>query len=64
VALNLLAVLRERYGPRLVVNSTRYEGIGADGQVAQLTADTAAPCFTRLQPGQGWLEVQELKVMI
>jgi uncharacterized protein YacL len=44
--LNLLADLRERYGRRLVVNSTRYEGQGADDKLLKLTADTGGLLLT------------------
>jgi len=61
--LNLLAVLRERYGRRLVVNSTRYEGNGADDKLLKLTADTAGTLLTADYNLAKVAEVQELKVM-
>jgi uncharacterized protein YacL len=44
--LRLLSELREEYGRRLVVNSTRYEGKGADDKLLLLTADTGGTLLT------------------
>jgi uncharacterized protein YacL len=44
--LKLLASLREDYGRRMVINSTRYEGKGADEKLLQLTADTGGTLLT------------------
>ena len=44
--LKLLSELRERYGRRLVVNSTRYEGNGVDDKLLRLTADTGGTLLT------------------
>jgi uncharacterized protein YacL len=44
--LKLLSGLRERYGRRLVVNSTRYEGNGVDDKLLGLTADTGGTLLT------------------
>ncbi len=44
--LKLLTELRSEYGRRLVVNSTRYEGSGADDKLLALTADTGGTLLT------------------
>ena len=44
--LKLLAELREQYGRRLVVNSTRYEGDGVDDKLLKLCADTGGLLLT------------------
>ena len=44
--LKLLGRLREDYGRRMVINSTRYEGKGADEKLLQLTADTGGTLLT------------------
>jgi uncharacterized protein YacL len=44
--LKLLSQLREAYGRRLVVNSTRYEGKGVDDKLQSLTADTGGTLLT------------------
>jgi uncharacterized protein YacL len=61
--LNLLAELRERYGRRLVVNSTRYEGNGADEKLLRLTTDTGGTLLTADYNLAKVAEVQGLKVM-
>ncbi|MCT0219466.1 PIN/TRAM domain-containing protein [Synechococcus sp. CS-1329] len=61
--LNLLAALRETYGRRLVVNSTRYEGNGADDKLLKLTADTGGTLLTADYNLAKVAEVQDLKVM-
>ena len=44
--LKLLTELRETYGRRLVLNSTRYEGSGTDERLLKLTADTGGMLVT------------------
>ncbi len=44
--LKLLTELRESYGRRLVLNSTRYEGSGTDERLLKLTADTGGMLVT------------------
>ncbi|MFZ0407007.1 MAG: TRAM domain-containing protein [Cyanobium sp.] len=61
--LKLLSELREQYGRRLVVNSTRYEGNGADDKLLKLTADTGGTLLTADYNLAKVAEVQELKVM-
>jgi uncharacterized protein YacL len=61
--LKLLTELRETYGRRLVVNSTRYEGNGADDKLLKLTADTGGTLLTADFNLAQVAQVQELKVM-
>jgi uncharacterized protein YacL len=61
--LKLLAELREQYGRRLVVNSTRYEGKGVDDKLLRLSADTGGTLLTADYNLAKVAEVQELKVM-
>lgn len=61
--LKLLAELREQYGRRLVVNTTRYEGNGVDDKLQKLTADTGGTLVTTDYNLAKVAEVQELKVM-
>ncbi len=61
--LKLLAELREQYGRRLVVNTTRYEGNGVDDKLQKLTADTGGTLLTTDYNLAKVAEVQELKVM-
>jgi uncharacterized protein YacL len=61
--LKLLSELRETYGRRLVVNTTRYEGNGADDKLLKLTADTGGTLLTADYNLAKVAEVQELKVM-
>ena len=61
--LNLLAALRETYGRRLVVNSTRYEGSGADDKLLKLTADTGGTLLTADYNLAKVAEVKALKVL-
>ncbi|MCX5968487.1 MAG: PIN/TRAM domain-containing protein [Cyanobacteria bacterium] len=61
--LKLLSELRAQYGRRLVVNSTRYEGNGADDKLLKLTADTGGTLLTADYNLAKVAEVQELKVM-
>ncbi|MEI6829092.1 MAG: TRAM domain-containing protein [Synechococcaceae cyanobacterium ELA445] len=59
----LLAALRETYGRRLVVNTTRYEGNGADDKLLRLTADTGGTLLTADYGLTKVAQVQDLKVM-
>jgi uncharacterized protein YacL len=59
----MLTELRETYGRRLVVNSTRYEGKGVDDKLLQLTADLGGTLLTADFNLAQVAEVQELKVM-
>ena len=61
--LKLLAELREQYGRRLVVNSTRYEGKGVDDKLLKLSADTGGTLLTADYNLAKVAEVQSLKVM-
>ena len=61
--LKLLSALRERYGRRLVVNTTRYEGNGVDDKLLRLTADTGGTLLTADYNLAKVAEVQDLKVM-
>ena len=61
--LKLLAELREQYGRRLVVNTTRYEGNGVDDKLQKLTADTGGTLLTTDYNLAKVAEVQQLKVM-
>ena len=42
----MLAALRETYGRRLIVNSTRYEGEGVDDKLLKLCSDTGGLMLT------------------
>ena len=61
--LKLLSELRERYGRRLVVNTTRYEGSGVDEKLLKLTADTGGTLLTADYNLAKVAEVQELRVL-
>jgi uncharacterized protein YacL len=61
--LKLLSELRERYGRRLVVNTTRYEGNGADDKLLRLTADTGGTLLTADYNLAQVAAVQELKAL-
>jgi uncharacterized protein YacL len=61
--LKLLSELRETYGRRLVVNSTRYEGNGVDDRLLLLTADTGGTLLTADYNLAKVAEVRELKVL-
>ena len=61
--LKLLSARRERYGMRLVVNTTRYEGNGVDDKLLRLTADTGGTLLTADYNLAKVAEVQELKVL-
>ncbi|HYP03713.1 MAG TPA: TRAM domain-containing protein [Cyanobium sp.] len=61
--LKLLTELRDTYGRRLVLNSTRYEGAGADDKLLRLTADTGGTLLTADYNLAQVALVQELKVL-
>jgi uncharacterized protein YacL len=61
--LKLLSALREAYGRRLVVNTTRYEGNGVDDKLLKLAADTGGTLLTADYNLAKVAEVQDLKVM-
>lgn len=61
--LKLLSELREQYGRRLVVNTTRYEGNGVDDKLLRLTADTGGTLLTADYNLAKVAEVQELQVL-
>ena len=61
--LKLLSDLRERYGRRLVVNTTRYEGNGVDDKLLKLAADTGGTLLTADYNLAKVAEVQSVKVM-
>jgi uncharacterized protein YacL len=61
--LKLLSELREQYGRRLVVNSTRYEGKGVDDKLQELTADTGGTLLTTDYNLAKVAEVKSLRVV-
>ena len=61
--LRLLTELKEYYGKRFVVNSTKYEGGETDQKLLQLTADTGGILVTADYNLAKVAEVQELKVI-
>jgi uncharacterized protein YacL len=61
--LKLLSELREQYGRRLVVNSTRYEGNGVDDKLLLLTADTGGTLLTADYNLAKVAEVKALRVL-
>lgn len=61
--LKLLKELRETYGRRLVINSTRYDGSGTDDRLLQLATDTGGTLVTADFNLAQVAEVKELKVM-
>ncbi len=61
--LKLLTELRENYGRRLVLNSTRYPGNGADDKLLKLTADTGGTLLTTDFNLAQVAQVQELRVL-
>jgi uncharacterized protein YacL len=61
--LKLLSSLRERYGRRLVVNTTRYEGNGVDDKLLKLASDTGGTLLTADYNLTKVAEVQTVKVM-
>ncbi|MEB3326331.1 MAG: TRAM domain-containing protein [Synechococcus sp.] len=61
--LRLLSELREQYGRRMVVNSTRYEANGVDDKLLLLTADTGGTLLTADYNLAKVAEVKALKVL-
>jgi len=61
--LKLLTELKESYGRRIVLNSTRYEGNGADDKLLKLTADTGGTLLTADYNLAQVARVQDLKVL-
>jgi uncharacterized protein YacL len=61
--LKLLSELREQYGRRLVVNTTRYQGKGVDDKLLELTADTGGTLLTADYNLAKVAEVKALKVL-
>ncbi len=61
--LKLLTELRESYGRRLVVNSTRYEGEGVDEKLLKLTEETGGTLITTDYNLSQIALVKELKVL-
>ncbi|MCT0224721.1 PIN/TRAM domain-containing protein [Synechococcus sp. CS-1328] len=61
--LKLLTELRTDYGRRLVVNSTRYEGAGADDKLLALTADTGGTLLTADYNLAQVAQVKQLRVL-
>ncbi|MFN9056823.1 MAG: PIN/TRAM domain-containing protein [Cyanobacteriota bacterium] len=61
--LKLLQSLREGIGRRMVINSTRYEGKGADEKLLKLTADTGGTLLTADYNLAQVARVQEQKVV-
>ncbi len=61
--LKLLSELRESWGRRLVVNSTRYDGEGVDDKLLQLAGDTGGTLLTTDFNLAKVAEVRNLKVI-
>ncbi len=61
--LKLLKTLREKYGRRLVVNNTRYEGTGTDERLLKLTSDTGGTLVTADFNLAEIAQVKELKTL-
>ena len=61
--LKLLKDLRETYGRRLVINSTRYDGKGTDDRLLQLADDTGGTLVTADFNLAHVASVKDLKVM-
>jgi|TARA_B100001939_G_scaffold80230_1_gene68005 uncharacterized protein YacL len=61
--LKLLKNLRETYGRRLVINSTRYDGKGTDDRLLQLADDTGGTLVTADFNLAQVASVKDLKVM-
>ncbi len=61
--LKLLNELRETYGRRLVINSTKYEGKGTDERLLKLTSNTGGTLITADYNLSQVAQVQELKVL-
>ncbi len=61
--LKLLKELRETYGRRLVLNSTRYEGTSVDEKLLKLTEDTGGALVTADYNLSEIAQVKDLKVL-
>ncbi len=61
--LKLLTSLRETYGRRLVLNSTKYDGNGTDEKLLKLTEDTGGTLITADYNLAKVAEVKDLKVL-
>ena len=61
--LKLLTELRESYGRRLVINTTRYDGAGTDDRLLQLAEDTGGTLVTADFNLAQVAQVKDLKVM-
>ncbi len=61
--LKLLNELRQTYGKRLVLNSTKYEGTGTDERLLKLTSDTGGTLITADYNLSQVAQLKELKVM-
>ncbi len=61
--LKLLKKLKEDYGRRIVINSTRYEGSGTDERLLKLTSDTGGTLITTDYNLAQIAQVKELKVL-
>ncbi len=61
--IKLLNNLREKYGRRLVLNNTKYEGSGVDDYLLQLTADTGGTLITADYNLSQIAKVKDLKVL-
>ena len=61
--LKLLAELRETYGRRLIVNSTRYEGDGVDDKLLKLCNDTGGLMLTTDYTLAKVAQVQNLRAL-
>ena len=61
--LNLLAELRDAYGRRLVINTTRYECTGVDAKLVRLTGDIGGTLLTADYNLAKVAEVQNLRVL-
>jgi uncharacterized protein YacL len=61
--LKRLTEMKESYGRRIVLNTTRYEGNGADDKLLKLTADTGGTLLTADYSLAQVAQVQDLKVL-
>ncbi len=61
--LKLLTELREVFGRRLVLNSTKYEGSGTDEKLLKLTSDTGGILITADYNLSQVAQVQEIQVL-
>ena len=61
--LKLLTELRERYDKRLVLNNTKYEGIGTDEKLLKLTEDTGGTLITADFNLAQVAQLKELKIL-